>query len=81
MLFGDGNNRCDSSYAQGPVGLLVSIVSIFLSFALMVAFPIFVMIAAISVAAVMVTIPVVALFILFQRKMVVGGLTQGAVKG
>ena len=26
-------------------------------------------------------LPVVALFILFQRKMVVGGLTQGAVKG
>ena len=32
-------------------------------------------------ASILALIPVVALFILFQRKMVVGGLTQGAVKG
>lgn len=32
-------------------------------------------------ASILALIPVVLLFILFQRKMVVGGLTQGAVKG
>lgn len=32
-------------------------------------------------ASILALLPVVALFILFQRKMVVGGLTQGAVKG
>ena len=32
-------------------------------------------------ASILALVPVVALFILFQRKMVVGGLTQGAVKG
>lgn len=32
-------------------------------------------------ASLLALIPVVLLFVLFQRKMVVGGLTQGAVKG
>lgn len=32
-------------------------------------------------ASILALIPVVVLFLLFQRKMVVGGLTQGAVKG
>ena len=36
--------------------------------------------AAISAAAVVVTIPVIALVLIFQRK-IVAGLTSGAVKG
>ena len=32
-------------------------------------------------ASLLALIPVVLLFVLFQKKMVVGGLTQGAVKG
>ena len=32
-------------------------------------------------ASIMALIPVVILFVIFQRKTVVGGLTQGAVKG
>ena len=32
-------------------------------------------------ASILALIPIVALFVIFQRKMVVGGLTQGAVKG
>ncbi|HEX2496713.1 MAG TPA: carbohydrate ABC transporter permease, partial [Gaiellaceae bacterium] len=36
--------------------------------------------AAISAASVVVTIPVIVLVVLFQRR-IVGGLTSGAVKG
>jgi hypothetical protein len=32
-------------------------------------------------ASILALIPVIALFIVFQKKMVVGGLTQGSVKG
>jgi len=32
-------------------------------------------------ASIMALIPVIVLFVVFQRKTVVGGLTQGAVKG
>ena len=32
-------------------------------------------------ASLLALLPVVVLFMIFQRKMVVGGLTQGAVKG
>lgn len=32
-------------------------------------------------ASILALIPVIVLFVIFQRKTVVGGLTQGAVKG